>query len=72
MVLTNKKEIFLVNKGNKQRFIYILGKKLEMEGCEAESRKVVNLPPGKNIPEGKPSSQNNGKWAWLGCVEGVS
>ena len=34
-----------------------------------ESRKVVNLPPDKNIPEGKPSSQNNRKWA---CVIGAS
>ena len=33
-----------------------------------ESRKVVNLPPDKNILEGKPSSQNNRKWAWIGCV----
>ena len=37
-----------------------------------ESRKVVNLPPDKNIPEGKPSSQVNIKWAWLGCVIGAS
>ena len=37
-----------------------------------ESRKVDNLPPDKNIPEGKPSSQNNRKWAWLGCVIGAS
>ena len=36
-----------------------------------ESRKVVNLPPDKNIQEGKPSSQNNGIWAWPGCVMGV-
>ena len=47
-----------------------------MEGCEAESRKVVNLPPGKNIPEGKPSSQNKTKlgvaWVCQGCVIGAS
>ena len=35
-------------------------------------QKVVNLPPDKNIPEDKPSSQNNRKWAWLGCVIGAS
>ena len=34
----------------------------------AESKKVVNLPPDNNIQEGKPSSQNNIKWACLGCV----
>ena len=34
----------------------------------AESRNVADLPPDKNIPEGKPSTQNNIKWAWLGCV----
>ena len=34
----------------------------------AESRKFVNLLPDKNIPEGKLSSQNNRKWACLGCV----
>ena len=38
----------------------------------AESRKVVNLPPDKDIPEGEPSSQNNRKWAWLGFVIGAS
>ena len=38
----------------------------------AESRKVVNLSLDKNIPEGKPSSQNNRKWAWSGCVVGAS
>ena len=37
-----------------------------------ESRKVVNLPPDKNIPEGKPTSQTIEKWALLGCVIGVS
>ena len=38
----------------------------------AESKKVVNLPPDKNIAEGKPSSQNNRKWTWLGSVIGAS
>ena len=34
MVLTIKKEMFLANKSNKLRFIYMLGSKLEKEGCE--------------------------------------
>ena len=34
MLLAIKKEIFLANKGNKQRFINMLGQKLEEEGCE--------------------------------------
>ncbi len=34
MLLAIKKEIFLANKGNKQRFINMLGQKLEDEGCE--------------------------------------
>ena len=37
-----------------------------------QSRKVVNLPPDKNTLKGKPSSQNNRKWAWLWCVIGAS
>ena len=34
MVLTIKKEMFLANKSNKQRFIYMLGSKLGKEECE--------------------------------------
>ena len=34
MILTVWKEMFLANKSNKQRFIYMLGSKLEKEGCE--------------------------------------
>ena len=30
------------------------------------------IPPDKKIPEGKPSSQNNRKWAWLACVIGAA
>ena len=43
-----------------------------IERLVSESREVVNLPPDKNIPEGKPSLQNSRKWAWLGCVIGAS
>ena len=37
MVLTIKKEMFLANKSNRQRFIYMLGSKQEKEGCEGEA-----------------------------------
>ena len=34
--------------------------------------KVANLSQDENTHEGKPSSQENRKEAWLGCAIGVS
>ena len=35
---------------------------------QAKYRKVDNLPAENNMPKGKPSSQDNRKYAWLGSV----
>ena len=48
------------------------GIRLTLSATVEKVEKVVNVPPGKKIPEGKPSSQNNRKWVWFGCVIGAS
>ena len=54
--------------------IYVSYFVLEMSltKVKIESRNVVNLPPDKNIPKGKLSSQINRKWVCLWCVIGAS